>query len=69
MDSCVPGDVVTVSGVVKVNSTDEGQSFFKKDTTKEKILPMDILYLIYPKSLFFFCHYDGYCLQISNLFI
>lgn len=54
VDSCVPGDVVTVSGVVKVNSTDEGQSFLKKDTTKEKILPMDILYLIYPKSLFFF---------------
>ena len=25
VDSCVPGDVVTVSGVVKVNSTDEGQ--------------------------------------------
>lgn len=25
VDSCVPGDVVTVSGVVKVNSTDEGR--------------------------------------------
>lgn len=43
MDSCVPGDVVTVSGVVKVNSTDEGQSFFSKiDTTKENFLCMDI---------------------------
>ena len=24
MDSCVPGDIVTVSGIVKVNSIDEG---------------------------------------------
>lgn len=25
VDSCVPGDIVTVSGVVKVNSVDEGK--------------------------------------------
>lgn len=25
VDSCVPGDVVVVSGGVKVNNTDEGQ--------------------------------------------
>jgi len=24
VDSCVPGDVVTISGMVKVNSVDEG---------------------------------------------
>ena len=26
VDSCVPGDIVTVSGIVKVNSIDEGIS-------------------------------------------
>lgn len=25
VDSCVPGDIVTVSGIVKVNSVDEGR--------------------------------------------
>jgi hypothetical protein len=26
VDSCVPGDVVTISGMVKVNSVDEGEN-------------------------------------------
>ena len=26
VDSCVPGDIVTVSGIVKVNSIDEGKN-------------------------------------------
>ena len=30
MDSCVPGDIVTVTGVVKVNSVDEGKSYTDK---------------------------------------
>lgn len=26
VDSCVPGDIVTITGIVKVNSVDEGWS-------------------------------------------
>ena len=28
VDSCVPGDIVTVSGIVKVNSIDEGKDIY-----------------------------------------
>ena len=38
MDSCVPGDIVTVSGIVKVNSIDDGRG-----KNKEKC--MFLLYL------------------------
>ena len=31
VDSCVPGDIVTVSGCVKVNSVDEGRGGKNKD--------------------------------------
>lgn len=31
VDSCVPGDVVTITGVVKVSSTEEGASKNKND--------------------------------------
>lgn len=31
VDSCVPGDVVTITGVVKVSSTEEGKRFIQED--------------------------------------
>ena len=37
VDSCVPGDIVTVTGVVKVNSVDEGKYYTDKELYKHSL--------------------------------